>query len=116
MAKRTLQEKLVAMGINPIVRAHTISSAEKLSSLFTEAGFSKIQIVQDNLEHLYANFDHWWECLWKHANRSVMEQLSEKQLSSLKAELNQALENANRPDGFHEEFEVFYIIASTPAN
>lgn len=111
--RRILQEKLISMGVNPMVTAHPRCSAEELSTLFTEAGFSAIQIVQDNLEHLYANFDHWWDCLWKHAMRKVMEQLGDNQLMFLKTELNRELENANRPDGFHEDFEVFYTIAST---
>jgi ubiquinone/menaquinone biosynthesis C-methylase UbiE len=112
--RRVLQEKLVSMGFNPTVASHSICSAEELSALFTEAGFSTIQIVQDHLEHLYANFDHWWDCLWKHAMRRVMAQLNEEQLISLKAQLNQELESANRPNGFHEDFEVFYTIASKP--
>lgn len=114
--RRTLQEKLVSLGVDPTTTAYPMPSAEELSALLTEAGFSTIQIVQDHLEHLYANFDHWWDCLWKHGVRKVMEQLDENQLSSLKAELNQELESANRPDGFHENLEVFYTIASRPNN
>lgn len=109
-----LQEKLKSAGIDPKVTAHPMHSAEELNDLFTGAGFTKVQIVQDSLEHLYANFDHWWDCLWKHVMRSILEQLNEEQVVSIKTQLSQELESSNRPDGFHENFEVFYTIASSP--
>lgn len=113
LTRRILQEKLSAMGAEPSHNAHPMPSHEDLSALFSDAGFQSIQIKQEQLDHTYANFDHWWECLWHHGTRAGLEQLNEEQLGALKNELDQALESVNRPDGFHEELEVYYTVAST---
>ena len=112
-AREVLKEKLLSIGVDPTVTAHPMPSAKELDVLFKETGFSSVQIVHDRLEHLYANFDHWWDCLWKRATRSVMEKLSDEQLDLIQSELTQELESVNRPDGFHEDLEVFYTIASS---
>jgi ubiquinone/menaquinone biosynthesis C-methylase UbiE len=111
--RSALREKLLSMGVNPNVTAIPMPSIEELNTLFTEAGYPAVRVVQDSLDHLYANFDHWWDCLWRHSSRHGLEQLDEEQLMAIKSELHEELEGANRPDGFHEDFEVFYTIAAT---
>lgn len=111
LTRRIFREKLDLMGVQSTLAAYPMPSLEELSVLFSETGFKSIQIQEDRLDHLYANFDHWWECLWSHGTRIGLEQLSEEQLYSLKEQLEQALETANRPDGFHEELEVYYTVA-----
>ena len=112
-SRRVFKERVASFGIDPNVTAHSMPTSAELHALFVEAGFTSIQIVPDQLDHLYVNFDHWMECLWHHGTRSSLEQLNEEQLHILKAQLCEELESENRPDGFHEEFNVFYTIASS---
>ncbi len=113
MAREVLKGKLRSAGVDPEFTAHPMPSAKELDVLFKETGFSAVQIVHDRLEHLYANFDHWWDCLWKRGSRSVLEKLNDEQLDLIQSELTEELESVNRPDGFHEDLEVFYTIATT---
>lgn len=89
-----------------------MSTELELIQLLMEAGFQSIEIVSDRLDHLYVNFDHRIECLWRRATRHTLEKLSPRQFDLLKQRLNEELDSQNRPDGFHEEFHVFYTMAS----
>jgi hypothetical protein len=50
--------------------------------------------------------------MYSHAMRTGLEKLNEEQLASFKAELFKKLKKEYKPDGFPENFEVFYILAS----
>jgi len=110
--KQAVHERFLAMDIDPTIIAFPMPSIQELNALFTETGFSEVRVVHDRLEHLYANFDQWWNGLWGHGMRTGLEQLNEEQLASLKAELYEELKGEYRPDGFHENLEVFYTLAS----
>lgn len=108
ITERVLFEKLHSYGLDRAIFCHTLSSDEMTAS-FEAAGFTSIQIIQDTLDHLYVNFDHWWECL---KQQNALEKLTEVQLHSMRDQLQRELEMVNRVDGFHEELEVVYAIAS----
>ncbi len=110
--KQAMSEKLLAMGIDPTIIAFPMPSVQELNTLFTETGFLEVRVVQDRLEHPYANFDQWWNSLWGHGMRTGLEELNKEQLASLKAKLFEELKSEYRPDGFYENLEVFYTLAS----
>lgn len=110
--RHVLKERLASFGVDSSLTAYPMPSQEELGILFAEAGFQSVEIVPDRLDHRYANFDHWMECLWQHGPRSALEKLNEEQLQILKQQLCEELEDENRPDGFHDELNVFYTIAS----
>lgn len=111
--RQIMAEKLRHLGINPQVVLHPLQTEESLRALFDPEGFSSLTIIPDRLDHVFTNFDHWWECLFGHASRSALEQLTFTQMSQLREELIDALSAANRSDGFHEEYHAWYTIAST---
>ncbi len=108
-----LKQKLISLGIDPNVAARPMPTPQELQELFEESQFSAIEIVPDKLDHIYLNFDHWWDCLWKHAMRSILEKLTEEQIAAIKEELSSELESFSRPDGFHEDFNVYYTTANS---
>ncbi|MBS0604283.1 MAG: class I SAM-dependent methyltransferase [Verrucomicrobia bacterium] len=107
--RRLLKNKIISLGVDPRVYPHPMPDEEELRELFHISGFSSLEIVPDWLDHTYANFDHWWECLSLRASRSTLEKLTEEQRQTLKQELSVELEEQSRPDGFHEEFHVYYV-------
>ena len=111
-SRHVLKDRLASFGVDSSVTAYPMPSAEELNNIFSEAGFQSVEITPDSLDHRYANFDHWIECLWRHGTRSALEKLNDEQFQILKQQLCEELESENRPDGFHEEFNVFYTIAS----
>ncbi len=110
--RHALRKQLLDIGIDPTIIAFPMPSAHELNALFREAGFSKVRVLHDSLEHLYVNFDQWWNYMYSHAMRTGLEKLNEEQLASFKAELFKKLKKEYKPDGFPENFEVFYILAS----
>ncbi len=107
-----LRERLISHGVYSNPFAYPISSFEQLEMLIAQAGFTGVKIVSEKYDHVYANFDHWLNSLWRHAARDALEKLNEDQLQSLKDELCSELDEENRCDGFHEELNVIYAIAT----
>lgn len=109
--RRILKEQFASFEIDPTVTAHPMPTEQELKELFVEAGFSSIHLSTSTLAHRYFNFEHWFECLWRHATRSSLEKLSPEQLEILQQNLCEALDTENRSDGFHETMNVIYTIA-----
>lgn len=110
-SRSLLKQKLSDLGIDPCVSAFPPPMPAELQQLFEGNRFSSIEIIPDKLDHVYMHFDHWWECLSAHASRMALEKLTESQSARIKEELAHELSAWNRPDGFHEQFNVYYTTA-----
>lgn len=106
------QQKIASFGLEPRTTAIVMPTRDELQELVLGAGFNSVEIVSDRLDHVYLNFDHWMEGLWHHSTRSVLEKLNQEQLVKLREGLLEELQSENRPDGFHEELNVLYTLAS----
>lgn len=87
-----------------LVAKTPFSTEEAILSLMT--GFENVQIVSDELHHVYPDFETWFQSLWTHGTRGNLEKLSESQ----RAELKEGLRNASMSD----LMRVFYIETNAP--
>lgn len=81
---------------------------EELYSFLKKMGFNNIEIIQEVKDFYYETPDMWWDSLWTHGTKLMLEKLSKKQLDIIHA---RALAKANSlltRKGVVETFSVYY--------
>jgi len=65
---------------------HPFDTPDSLKNLLEAAGLKNIEIHVESDSFSFANDQCWWESLWSHGVRAVLEQLSKKNLEILRQE------------------------------
>lgn len=76
------------------------------------AGFVDVQVIQEQVEFVYADAQEWWDSRWTHGPRYSLEQMTPQVLAQFKAEVLARLAQEEQPDGIHEAMRLQYMIAS----
>jgi ubiquinone/menaquinone biosynthesis C-methylase UbiE len=76
------------------------------------AGFTDVQVIQEQAEFVYADAQEWWDSRWTHGPRYSLEQMTPQILAQFKAEVLAQLAQEAQPDGIHETMRLQYMIAS----
>ena len=81
---------------------------EELYSFLNKSGFNNIEIFEEAKEFYHETPDKWWNSLWTHGTKLMLENLSQKQLDIIH---EKALKRANSllsSKGVIETFDVYY--------
>jgi SAM-dependent methyltransferase len=82
----------------------------ELPTYLAHAGFSDVQVLQEQTEVVYADAQQWWDAKWTHGTRYSLEHMSSEVLAHFKAEVFARLQEAREPDGIHEEWHFQFTV------
>lgn len=97
------------LGAIRTLRTHTLETGEALHQIL-QSDFPSVRVVEEKLDFAYKTRESWWNSLWAHGSRGMLEQLSEENLAQLKAEsfarvLDEPIEMS---------IQTFFAIAENP--
>lgn len=84
----------------------------ELSTHLARAGFVDVQVLHEQTEFIYADAQQWWDAKWTHGTRYSLEHMTPEVLAQFKTEVFARLEETQRPDGIHEEWNLQYVIGT----
>jgi len=91
------------------------SNYAELPQNLTQAGFSEVQIHQEQADFVYASAQEWWDNKWTHGTRYSLEHMAPAVLAQFQAEVFAKLAEAAQPDGIHNTLNVQYMLANKSA-
>ena len=86
----------------------------ELPTYLAHAGFSDVQVLHDQTEVVYASAQQWWDAKWTHGTRYSLEHMSPEVLAQFKTEVFARLQEAQEPDGIHEEWNFQFTVGIKP--
>ena len=87
---------------------------EKLTNLFLEAGFERVQVQPRSLGYYLPNAQAWWDLLWNAGYRGLLNQLSENDLQRFQQEHCQEIRPLLTEKGIWLEVNVLFALACKP--
>ncbi len=108
---RVFREAAQTLGVDLKVTAHNLRDPGSLVTVLANLNFADIRVTPDFLDHVHPTISTWWESLWTHGTRGILERLSESQQQKLFRLVSQKLESHLQADGLHEDLQAFYITA-----
>lgn len=91
-----------------------LSKPDELRTVLGEAGFVSIQVVEDELDLVYADEGKVWEHLYSSGDRVLFDRLTPGTLHRLKSEIFEKLRFFKQVDGFHQLFRVLLTLGARP--
>jgi ubiquinone/menaquinone biosynthesis C-methylase UbiE len=85
-----------------------LDTAVGLNALLHEASFTKIQVIEEERDFLYADEHVWWSLMWTLGFRSMMEQMEPTTLEEFQADIFRRLLACKKSDGIHIRFRVLF--------
>ncbi len=86
------------------------SNYAELPRYLSDAGFSDVQVLQEEADFVYADAQEWWDAKWTHGTRYALEHMDAEVLAQFKAEVFAKLAQETQPDGIHEMLRFQYIL------
>ena len=86
-------------------------SEDELQIALNAASFGNIQIFEESKVFLHNTPEEWWDSLWAHGTRAVLELLSSDQKTRLREKAINKAKDYDKGHGVVEELQVFYGIA-----
>jgi O-methyltransferase / aklanonic acid methyltransferase len=87
------------------------SNYAELPHYLTHAGFSDVQLHQEQADFVYADAQEWWDSRWTHGTRYSLEQMAPEVLTQFKDEVFARLAQEAQSHGIHETLRLQYILA-----
>jgi len=84
----------------------------ELPRYLTDAGFSDVQVLQEEADFVYADVQVWWDAKWTHGTRYALEHMDAEILVQFKDEVFAKLAHETQSDGIHETLRFQYVLAS----
>lgn len=91
------------------------SNYAELPQNLTQAGFSAVQVHQEQADFVYASAQEWWDDKWTHGTRYSLEHMAPAVLVQFQAEVFAKLTEAAQPDGIHAALNIQYLLANKGA-
>lgn len=92
------------------------SNYAELPQYLTQAGFTNVQIHQEQADFVYADAQQWWDARWTHGPRYALEHMEPAVLAQFQAEVFAKLAEEAQKDGIHETMSIQYILSEKSAN
>ncbi|MBS3904898.1 MAG: methyltransferase domain-containing protein [Simkania sp.] len=89
----------------------SLQSEHALRASLNTAQFKNIQIIEETKTFFYDTPEEWWNSLWTHGRRAILEQLSPEQITGLCEQAIKTAQNLVTDGGVPEELQVFYGVA-----
>lgn len=94
------------------VTAHRFSGPEPVIKILKDVGFKDISTKKEIFVQIYPSFESWWNSLWSHGTRAILEQLSNSKLEEFKSVLREKIKPLLISDALSVNFEAFCILAN----
>jgi len=82
----------------------------ELPAYLARTGFVDVQVLHLQAEFVYADAQQWWDAKWTHGTRYSLEHMVPRVLTQFKKEVFARLQEAQQPDGIHEEWDLQFIL------
>ncbi len=83
----------------------------ELPQYLTQAGFSDVQMLEEQADFVYANAQEWWDSKWTHGTRYSLECMAPEVLAQFKEEVFARLEQEAQSGDIHETLRFQFILA-----
>lgn len=87
---------------------------EAMRTLISDAGFSDIQVIEEQREVFFADEEEWWATNWSHGARIHLEKLTPDQLDQAKSYVSEKLQHIKQPNGIPLMQRVLFTLARKP--
>lgn len=114
--KSWMKEETKKWGYKHGLVATALWSATELYKALEEAHFIDILVKEDSILFTHESPEAWWESLWSHGTRAILEKLNAKQLHDLHLRAIQKAQSLDNGQGIQEELRAFYGIAKKKIN
>lgn len=108
-----LRDYAIALGADPKVTIHDFSNLDFLKQTLEENGFKILKMVDDNYDQVHPDVTAWWDSLWSHGTRGILEQLSREKQQILQSQLKEKLDPSLKSDGLHEIYQAHYTLVQS---
>ena len=87
----------------------------QLETALRDAGFSSIEITEEQKDFAYASEEDFWQSLWSAGIRRQLEKMTPAGLEQAKSDVFQKLQAMKKPDGFHKRNHALFAFGTKPA-
>lgn len=101
-----VNERAKSLGAVRALRAQDIETGEALMEVL-KPYFPSVKIIEDWVDFSYPTKELWWNSLWSHGSRGILEQLNEGNLRLLKSEAFDQIKAEPIP----QPIQVFFALA-----
>lgn len=101
-------EEVKRFGLNKSLASTALHNGEILKKTLVEAGFGSIRIKEESKTFYHQSALAWWESLWSHGTRSLLENLSVSELSVLQKKAVIKAEETLSVKGVSEEMHAIF--------
>lgn len=106
-----IQVRAKELGNAKSLRIHRLNTVDSIQTLLQENGFQNIQIHVESKINSFATPQAWWDSLYTHGVRAVLEQLSPDLLAKLREEAFQEARKINPSGPINIELEGLFATA-----
>ena len=107
-------EMCKAYGIGVKMMTQNLDTPNEIQAALRGAGFTGIEISTETYDMVYADEEEWWMMRWSISGRATLEQMEPEALARFKAEAFERMQAIKQPDGFHDQLEAHFAIATKP--
>jgi len=90
-----------------------------MQKIFKTAGFVDVQVVSEVADFTYSTSEEWWETLWSHGFRKILEDIEKtggpEALANFKVECLGQMADRRGSQDVQQSFQVLYTIAMNPS-
>ena len=104
-----------AYGIGVKMLTQSLDTPDELRVALQRSGFTDIQVSTVPFDMIYADEEEWWMTKWSISGRATLEQMEPAVLARFKAEAFEHMQAIKQSDGFHEQLQAHFAIASKSA-
>lgn len=83
----------------------------QLPDYLTQAGFSAVQVLQEEADFVYTNAQEWCDSRWTHGMRYSLEHMDPEVLAQFKDEVFTKLAQEAQSHGIYETLLLQYVLA-----
>jgi len=77
-----------------------------------ESGFRESRILTEGYQLIYRDEQEWWDSKWTHGSCFALENMPGPLLEQFRAQAFRNLPALKEPDGFHEYWQVAWIVGT----
>jgi len=92
------------------------STSDGMQKILKTAGFSEVHVITETADFSYATREEWWETLWSHGRRNMLENIEKTggpdALAAFKAEAFDQMEIRRGSRDIQESFQVLFTMAA----
>jgi O-methyltransferase/aklanonic acid methyltransferase len=87
----------------------------QLETALRDAGFSNIQITQEEKDFVYVSEEGFWQSLWSAGIRRQLEKMTPAGLEQAKGDVFRKLQTVKKQGGFHKVNRALFAFGTKPA-